>query len=215
MKSLLPTILVFTFFFFSCPKDCPPDEKIGDLNLKTTTLSYSPYSGTEKLVFKNSSGDSIILQSDAGKQISQDRLCVREICEEPKIKGEITCEYFASESHSLLFRDPDQTILLEILLASDLNKENSENFYSFLRVGFSNENSISSAGLITEQHFNGNLDLDALVINNILIEKDEITLNTKSFSNVYAYEESTLKYYYTKEEGLVGFITTDNTYHLD
>jgi len=217
MKNLILPISVFlsSLLFFGCPQNCPPDEKVGEFDLKAETLSYVPYDGNEKIIFKNSSGDSLIFEAVDGKVITREQLCVKVICTEQKIKGESTCEYIASETHSLLFRDATQSFLLDILIGTDMNASESENFYSFFRLGFSSDNSISTAGKITEIHFNGTFNNDATVINDFLMEKDEITLNGITFNNVLCYEENPVKYFYTKDQGLVGFITPTDTYHFD
>jgi len=215
-KTTSPLLFFFvSFLFFGCPQNCPPDEKVGDFDLKTETLSYVPYLGDEKIVFKNSVGDSLIFESTEGKVIQRNRLCVKVTCTEQKIKGESSCEYIAAESHSLLFRDVDQTLLLDILIGTDMNAPESQDFYSFFRLGLSSDLSISSAGKITEVHFNGTFDSDATVINDFLDEKDEVIINGITFTDILAFEQNPVKYYYQKEIGLVGFITPDDSYHFD
>lgn len=217
MKNLTSYLLLLSsLLFFTCRKNvCPPDEKVGSLDLTSTTLAFNPYIGSEKLIFKNATGDSLTLESPDGKTIRRDNLCVEEICTEPKIKGNTTCKYFASESHSLLFRDNAQTILLDILLVSEVYEKDTQKFYSILRLGFSIENLINSAGTVTDVQFQGNFNPSETIINDFLVEKNSVTLNDKTYNNVFAFEENPLKYYYTKDQGLVGFQTPDAIWNLD
>lgn len=218
MKNL-PLILVTILFlsiFTSCKnRGCPPDEKVGKFNLTDLNKSYNPYSGTEKLIFKNSNGDSLTLKANEGKAVTRDQICIEEICTEPKIKGNTTCKYIASETHRFLFRDDNQTMLIDLLFGTDNTQKNAQKFYSFIRLGFSKGNYITSAGKITDVHFTGSFDEEATILNNFLIEKNSIELNGKTFNNVYTFEEEPLKYYYTKDQGLVGFSDPDGTWHLD
>lgn len=216
MKILLPSLLLFFATFFGCKNDvCPPDEKVGDLALKSTSLAFVPYTGSEKLIFKNGMGDSLTLAATEGKQIAQDQLCVKKLCTEPKIKGNSTCEYFSSESNRYIFSNAAQTVLIDLLLTSDVFGEDTQNFYSFLRLGVSFDTYISQAGIITEVQFNGHFDEAESSVNNFFREQNMITLNGKTFENVLAYEADLIKYYYSKSEGLVGMQTPDATWHLD
>ena len=203
-------------FLFSCKKNvCPPDEKLGDLNLRTSTLEFNPYNGNEKLIFKNESGDSLTLLASEGKKVTQDQLCIRTICTEPKIKGNSTCEYFDSEAHRFIFRDEAQSTLMDLLFSSEVYEENTQNFYSIMRVGFSTGIYISQATTVTDIQFSGNFQESETIINQFLLEKNSITLNGKEFTNVLAAEDDDLKYYYSKTQGLVGFQTPNTTWSLE
>ncbi len=216
-KIILPTLsFLILIFSFSCKKNvCPPDKKLGDLNLRSATLEFNPYVGNEKLIFKNGMGDSLTLFAPDGKKFSQDQLCIKTICTEPKIKGNSTCEYFDSESFRFIFRDEAQTTLMDLLFSSEVYEENTQNFYSIMRVAFSTGNFISQASTITDIQFSGNFQESETTINQFLLEKNSITLNGKEFTNVLAAEEDSVKYYYSKTQGLVGFQTPDVTWHLD
>jgi len=216
-KFLLPILsLLILTISFSCKKSvCPPDKKLGDLDLRSATLDFNPYDGNEKLIFKNAAGDSLTLQADAGKEINRDRLCVKTICTEPKIKGNSTCEYFGSETHRFIFRDDAQTTLMDLLFFTEVYAEDSQDFYSMVRVAFSTGNYISQATKVTDIQFSGNFQESETGINQFLLEKNSITLNGKEFTDALAAEEDAVKYYYTKTQGLVGFQTPDATWHLD
>lgn len=208
--------LLFLSIFTTCKnRGCPPDEKVGEFNLTDLNKSFNSYSGSEKLIFKNATGDSLTLTAKDGKAVTRDQICIEEICTEPKIKGNTTCKYIASETHRFLFGDDNQTMLMDLLFATDNTQRNAQKFYSFFRLGFSKGDYITSAGKITDVHYTGNFDPEATVLNNFLVEKNSIELNGKTFNNVFAYEEQPLKYYYTKEQGLIGFSDPDGTWHLD
>lgn len=212
---LLFFITLITISISCRNRGCPPDEKVGEFNLTETNKNYNPYSGTEKLIFKNALGDSLTLSAKDGKTITRDQLCIEEICTEPKIKGNTTCKYIGSEAHRFLFGDEDQTMLMDLLFATDNSQKNEQKFYSFIRLGFSKGTYISSAGKITDVHFSGNFDEEESILNNFLVEKNSISLNGKIFNNIFAHEEQPLKYYYSKTQGLVGFSDPDGTWNLD
>lgn len=216
-KTILSSIsFLILILSFSCKKNvCPPSKKLGDLDLRPATLEFNPYAGNEKLIFKNASGDSLILLAPDGKKVTRDQLCIKTICTEPKIKGNSTCEYFDSEAHRIIFRDNDQTTLMDLLFSSEVYEENTQNFYSIMRVGFSTGNYISQASTVTDIQFSENFLESETIINQFLLEKNSITLNGKEFTNVLAAEEDAIKYFYSKTQGLVGFQTPDATWNLD
>ena len=216
-KTILPSIsLLILILFFSCKKNvCPPDKKLGELDLQAATLAFNPYSGNEKLVFKNAVGDSLTLFAPDGKKVTRDQLCIKTICTEPKIKGNSTCEYFGSETHRFIFRDDAQTSLMDLLFFTEVYEENTQNFYSIMRVGFSTGNYISQASTVTDIRFSGNFLESETSINQFLLEKNSIILNGKEFTNVLVAEEDAAKFYYTKTQGLVGFQTPNATWNLD
>ncbi len=216
-KTILSSIsFLILILSFSCKKNvCPPSKKLGDLDLRPATLEFNPYAGNEKLIFKNASGDSLILLAPDGKKVTRDQLCIKTICTEPKIKGNSTCEYFDSEAHRIIFRDNNQTTLMDLLFSSEVYEENTQNFYSIMRVGFSTGNYISQASTVTDIQFSENFLESETIINQFLLEKNSITLNGKEFTNVLAAEEDAIKYFYSKTQGLVGFQTPDATWNLD
>lgn len=215
--TILTTLsLLILMLSFSCKKTvCPPDKKLDDINLRSATLEFNPYSGNEKLIFKNASGDSLILLAPDGKKVTRDQLCIKTICTEPKIKGNSTCEYFGSETHRFIFRDNAQTILMDLLFFTEVYEENTQKFYSMMRVGFSTGNYISQASTVTDIQFSENFLESETGISQFLMEKNSIILNGKEFTNVLAAEEDAVKYYYTKTQGLVGFQTPDAIWNLD
>lgn len=216
MKSKILFSLILSVVLFSCKKNvCPPDKKLGKISLRNETLIFNPYNGDEKLIFKNSQGDSLTLLAPEGKKITFDQLCVKNICTEPKIKGNSTCEYFDAETHRLIFRDSDQTTLVDILFYTKVYQENSQDFYSLIRVGLSNGNFISQASKITDIQFSGNFIESETGINSFFLEKNSIDLNSKIYSNIMAAETDETKIYYSKEQGLIGFQTPNTTWNLD
>ncbi|MFK8006273.1 MAG: hypothetical protein AB8H03_07880 [Saprospiraceae bacterium] len=215
-KILPPLSILILILFISCKKNvCPPDKKLGDLDLRSATLEFNPYSGNEKLVFKNTVGDSLILLAPDGKKVTRDQLCIKTICTEPKIKGNSTCEYFGSETHRFIFRDDAQTTLMDLLFFSEVYEENTQKFYSMMRVGFSTGNYISQASTVTDIQFSENFLESKTGVNQFLMEKNSIILNGKEFTNILAAEEDAVKYYYSKTQGLIGFKTPDATWNLD
>ncbi len=215
--TILTTLsLLILMLSFSCKKTvCPPDKNLGDINLRSATLEFNLYSGNEKLIFKNASGDSLILLAPDGKKVTRDQLCIKTICTEPKIKGNSTCEYFGSETHRFIFRDDAQTTLMDLLFFTEVYEENTQKFYSMMRVGFSTGNYISQASTVTDIQFSENFLESETGISQFLMEKNSIILNGKEFTNVLAAEEDAVKYYYTKTQGLVGFQTPDAIWNLD
>lgn len=216
MKMKILFSLILTLFLCSCKKNvCPPDKKLGDLALRAETLGYNPYDGNEKLIFKNTQGDSLTLLAPAGKKVTFDQLCIKNICTEPKIKGNSTCEYYDSETHRLIFKDDDQTTLIDILFYTKVYEEDSQDFYSLMRISFSKVNYITQASKITDIQFVGNFIESETGISQFFLVKNSIALNGKEYSDVLAAEADDSKIYYSKEQGVVGFQTPETTWNLD
>ena len=217
MKKLIITLLsLSTLFFFTCKKNvCPPDEKIGDLELAAATLEFMPYSGSEKLVFKNAAGDSLILQSTDGKRITNEQLCVEKICTEPKIKGNTTCKYFEGEAQRILFQNTNKNILIDILITSEVYEPNAQKFYDLLQVGVSMENYNDVAGIVTHAHFSGSFDNEKTIVQNFFDETYLVELNENPFSYPLVFEGNFLKIYYSRDKGFIGFATPDEVWNLD
>ena len=199
-----------------CGDVCPPDEKVGELDLDQEVLDFIPYDGTERLVFKNQNGDSLLLFSDNGKEVSQDRLCIKEICTEPEIKGETTCEYFESESHRFIFRNDEQDALMDFLVFSELIRSNTELFRQSIRLSWNFKSTLFATGervlkIIPDTPV-GDDEID------IQVEFEEIgaiELNGKTYSDVFKADDLVMDLYFNISEGLVGFETADEVWNLE
>ncbi|HFB99942.1 MAG TPA: hypothetical protein ENJ53_03970 [Phaeodactylibacter sp.] len=223
MKNLTHSFLLFSILLFSvsifstCKKHtCLSDEKIGDLELHANTLFYMPYSGSEKLVFKNATGDSLILQSTDGKRISKEQLCVETTCTDPKIKGNSTCKYFEGESQRIIFQNTEKTILIDILITSEVYEPNTQKFYDFLQVGISVDDYNEVAGFVTHTNFSGPINNEKTVIQNFLIgDTYGMEINNKFFGYPLVFEGNPLKFYYNGPHGVIRFATPDEVWNLD
>jgi len=201
--------LFLGFILFSgcggCGDVCPPDEKVGELDLNQEVLDLIPYDGTERLVFKNQNGDSLVLFSENGKEISRDRLCVKEICTEPEIKGETTCEFFESEAHRFIFRNEEQNALMDFLVYGELIRANTELFRQGFRLSWNFKSTLSAQGervlkIIPDEPI-GNDEI------NIQIEFEligEIELNGEMYSEVFKANDSLMDLYFNSSLGRFG-----------
>lgn len=201
--------------FWACDGDiCPPDKKVGELGLTTTTQSFNPYNLDSRITFKSDAGDSLTFEATAASEVSFDQLCVKKICTEPEIKGNTTCEYFEAEAERIILATADQNALIDFLLYSSVIEENSKTFFQAMRIGFSQVNFIEQAGIITDS-------VDVENLNNLNYDPfpefefvGSITLNEQTFENAFQYEGSLVSLYYNQSKGLIGFKTPEATWDL-
>jgi len=200
------TFFLLVFFLYSCNGSiCPDDRKIGDLALTSDTKSYNPYNNESRLVFENEGGDSLIFKATDGLEESFDRLCVKQLCTEPKIKGNTTCEYYAAEANRLVFSSEDQNAVIDFLLFSDIVEKNQATFFQAMRIGFSQVNAFAQAGILSDSIDVSGINRENISIQNYFSFVEEIELNGKTFEDAYAFEDFSTIIYYSKANGLFAF----------
>ncbi|MEL6719211.1 MAG: hypothetical protein AAFP82_10885 [Bacteroidota bacterium] len=204
MRNLI--FFLITTFLLSCGGSiCPDDRKVGDLALSTATQSFNPYTSESRLVFENTTGDSLIFRANNGLEESFDRLCVKELCTEPKIKGNTTCEYYESEANRLVFSSEDQNATIDFLLFSDVVEKDRTAFFQAMRIGFSQVNAFAQAGILSDSVDVSDINRENISIQNYFSFVGEVTLNNKIFQDVYLFEDFGATIYYNKTKGLLAF----------
>lgn len=211
-KLIFFLIVIFTW---SCNGSiCPDDRKVGDLTLSTATQSFNPYNSRSRLVFENEVGDSLVFSATNGLEESFDRLCVKELCTEPKIKGNTTCEYYESEANRLVFFSEDQNATIDFLLFSDIVTKDQAAFFQAMRIGFSQVNAFAQAGILSDSIDASNINRENISIQNYFSSVGKVELNGKVFEDAYVFEDFSTTIYYSKEEGLFAFDANDVVWTL-
>ncbi|MEM6268539.1 MAG: hypothetical protein AAF998_03835 [Bacteroidota bacterium] len=199
-------------FLLGC--GCPPDEKIGEIRLQSSTQGWIAYQGNETLPFTNANRDGLRLRNRCGAEASTDRLCIRTICTENKIKGQSFCEYFDAESRRFIFQDDADSLLLDLLFYSAVYDPEARHFVDVVRVTLSWGTAIISGEKVLGQNFSGILDSTKLSLGPPLEELGRVKLDSVYFENVYSRTEGPLALWLSPEQGLVGFSRNGELYRL-
>lgn len=207
-------LFLILILLLACDDFCPPDEQVGKLELTTATLSFSVYDEDSQIIFKNEIGDSLVFMANEGVQRTDDRLCVQELCTEPEIKGETTCEFYLSESERIVFSTATQDAVIDFLIYSDVVSRNTRQFYQAVQIAVSQSTFIEQASILTDSIDVDNLNQNELSILNYFRSVGTLELNGTTYKDVFAYEGDLMTLYFTKAQGLVGFITSDDSWYL-
>ncbi|MEM1325881.1 MAG: hypothetical protein AAGI23_08005 [Bacteroidota bacterium] len=213
MNTRLLSFLFFVVIAAACDDFCPPDEQVGELELTPSTLSFNPYTDDSRLVFLNANGDSLVFTAPEGVARQIDQLCVQELCTEPKIKGETTCEFFTSETERLVFFDEDQTATIDFLVYSDVVAANTRQFYQAVQVSVSQNLFSELATVVTDSINVAQLDRPNLSVLNYFEAVGTIELNGQTYEETFAFEGTLMTIYLTRELGLVGFETSETVWN--
>ncbi len=211
MNKLLSLVLLAgTLFWQAC--SCPPSEQTGELALGSVAKAFFNYDGSETLVFLNDQGQEMRFMAPEGKFISSDELCYRTTCTEAEFGSPSSCEFVAAESERYTFFNEDNTVVIDLLLFSDVYDYGMDDFYDAFQAGFSFGNPSISAVHVLEPRFTGTFEPETLEIIDVLEEQASLTLLDKTFTDVLVFEEGTLGIYVKPNVGVVGFRTADNTW---
>lgn len=216
MKYLIVFIVLIaiTATFFSCKTTCPPDKKIGDILLAPESLTYIPYTGDEKLIFKNDAGDEVVFTS-TGFSKEKNRVSIHKICTEVKFDGKSTYEYYEGGNKSIVFFANNKYALNIGIFTNTLRPE-QELFYDQMRVDLNTEGTVGTFDLITKVRFTESHEDSEFYILNPVVNIDSITLGNTTYHDVLASKSEEFgQIFYTKEKGLVGFYDWSVLYHLD
>ncbi len=208
MKHLIFSFALLAIILSSSCKviDCPPDEKIGSVDLSDTTKRFIPsfYIDEASLIFKN--GNEAQIKLALTEQVQQvDQLCIETICNEPEFDGKNTCKYFDASSHRFTYANDDSSILMDLLFSIGLARQGTEYFFDIMSIGMSSpDNLFTFSQHITDVRFY-HPSISAPPAFKPMVFMAEFQLLDTTFTNVYANENDKLKTYYTQESGLVGF----------
>ena len=204
---VLSLVAILITFASACDNTCPPNEKIGTIDLSDTTKLFIPasYLAEKVQVFENNSGAEIkLILSEQNQQI--DKLCIETICTEPVFDGESTCKYFDASSHRFIYANEQSSILLDLLFSMEIAKPKAVSFYDIMTVGMSTENNLFAySQFISDVRFEDSSIVPTVSSNVEMQLLPEVVLLDSTFTNVYANEMDLLKTYFTRENGLVGF----------
>ena len=207
----LPVLILLA----ACGSDlCPPDEKVGELNLHADTKAWMPYDGTETLTFVKSTGEEITVTALTGKEATTDRACTKQICTEPaQFDPPTSCEYYDSEAIRFVFGNRVDFVA-DILYFSEVLRPDEEEFYQALRVSVSGDGLIGMGQLVTKTIPDQTFDYADLGLTEPFALQPSVTLNGETSMEVLKSEDDLLTIYFSKSEGLVGFENSEGVWNL-
>lgn len=203
-------LLTVGLLWQSC--SCPPDEQTGEISLAERSLQILPYDGAETLSFLDETGASLELTAPRGEELNSDQLCYRTTCTEAKFNSPSSCEYYSAESRRYSFFAADNSIVLDLLVYSDVYKYGEPLFYDALQVAFSSGTPSIEATYVIEPRFTGEFITADLGINRFLMEQATLELNGQTFTNILIHEEGNLAIYLQEGVGVIGFKDANHTW---
>jgi hypothetical protein len=209
--SLITAILILT--------SCCDSNLITEFNFTQKDLTINPYNGTEKLIFKSLTGDSINFQAVNRQSTFSKRYQKSSNGDSKACLG----DYVTSENNNTAFQSTDNLLRFTIKLLFDYNFTNLDPNKLILFESYSHPNDHNPPSSSREAYFgvdtiynHGNYPDTIYTFHNILI------LGPKSFNNVYevyliaSVLSSVTTLYYTIGEGIVGFNTQkEGKWYLD
>lgn len=207
--ALIPLAIIL-IASLGCNTSCPPDEKIGSIELGDTTQLFIPefYRQGASLIFKNENGETLELTLQERTQ-QMDKLCIETICTELEFDGKSTCKYFDAASDRYIYSSTNADLLMDLLFSMEIAQTKTEYFYDILTLSLSTiDNNFSYGQYHTQIRFD---DPSVMVPegNNMMAFMETIELADTTFSNVYVNEADQIKTYYNRETGLAGFEWND------
>lgn len=205
-KIALSIVIVGILFSYSgCEEPCGEDVLIGDLSLSSTSLEFLPYSDSKILVFSDSMGNEVILNSASGLQVSTKQLFFETLCFQRLLSSQGT--YYNAESRSIQFTNYDSTITFDLSLefetfGNDFSNPDSIYIYQSL---FINSNSQGSLMIMTDQE-NDFPQSSANQIQENFVFLDSLTFFNATYFDVYmdAFQDPAVLYY-NRKFGIVAF----------
>jgi len=216
MKTTSLLAFLFCFqLFVGCGDLCPPDEKVGEIDLHEDTKAWMPYDGTETLIFSDQNGNELSVSAINGKEESIDRACTKQICTEPDdFDPNTTCEFYDAEAIRFTFGDLENFVA-DILYHSEVVRGDSEDFYQALRVAVSfGETRFGMGQLITKTLPAQTITPAQIGHDNPFSMMPSVELNGVIYNEVLISEDLNMTIYFSKSQGLVGFETGTETWNL-
>lgn len=213
MKKTFWLLLVFAVISWNACS-CPPDEQKGELTLSQSANDFLNYDGSEILVFQNSTGSELSFTAIRGKESAEDKLCYRTTCTEAKYNSPSSCEFYLAESERFSFFSEDDSIVLDLLLYSDVYDYGTADFYDAFQLGFSSGTPSITGHHIIGPRFTGDFDVNTLGEVDFFITEETVELNGKAYTDILVYEESSLAVYIEPGNGVIGFKTLEDTWTI-
>ncbi len=200
----------------SCRKECPPDSKIGNKPLTEKSLRFFPYKANPKLVFKDNTGKELVFTSQNGVQSEINKIAVYKNCTEVKFDGQSSYDYFEGETKNIVFFSKAPDFSMSLLLSTNILRPEKELFFDQLTIDVMGVGSIGRGEIVTDVRFTDTHEEKEFNIQFPLTPIGIKNLNGIEFQEVYETDSFDGKQvFYTKEKGIIGFITDDNVFHLD
>lgn len=213
MKSIFSILILLTpLLWTAC--GCPPDEKTGELTLGDAARAFLNYDGSETLVFKNSNAAELRFTAIRGKESGEDQLCYRTTCTEAKFNSPSSCEYYAAESERVSFFSEDNSVVLDLLLYSEVYDYGTAQFYDAFKLGFSFGTPSIVGHHILEARFSGEFDVTTLGLTDLFRSEASVVLNGEIYNDILVYEENSLAVYIEPGTGVIGFKNATDTWTL-
>jgi len=213
----LHLLALFAFFqlFVGCGDLCPPDEKVGEIDLHDDTKAWMPYDGTETLIFSDQNGNEFSVTAINGKEESIDMACTKQICTEPDdFDPNSTCEFYDSEAIRFTFANLTNFVA-DILYHSEVVRGDAEEFYQALRISVSlGETNLGMGQLITKTIPEQTISPEQIGHDNPFTLIPSVELNGVIYNEVLKSEDISMTIYFSKSQGLVGFETDTETWNL-
>lgn len=210
--SLILSVLIF---IAACGGDlCPPDEKVGELDLHADTKAWMPYDGTETLTFVKSTGEETTVTALTGREVQTNQTCTKQVCTEPaQFDPPTSCEYYDTESVRFVFGN-QVDFVADILYFTEVLRPDEAEFYQSLRVNVSGDGIIGMGQFVTKTIPEQPFDYDDLSIQEPFVLQSSVTLNGETYTDVLKSEDDLLTIYFNQAEGLVGFESSDGVWNL-
>ncbi len=221
MKSLIYFLLLNSLMLIQSCDDtsCPPDKKVGSINISDTSLMFFPYDNDLTLVFKDNTGEEVSFKSNMGVKIEELKLAVKYTCSELKYDGRTSFEYLEGQYKSVLFSTVPEKFSFTISLFTEVLDREKRLFYDKLVIDLSSTGYIGRGEIVTDYRGNDSFK-DKVMIDYPMEIMDSIVLNNKVYRDIYATElfdgeQFNRQVYFNKEKGLVGFKLDSTIYNLD
>jgi hypothetical protein len=185
--------------------NCPPNEKVGELSLTEAAQLFLPYDGSEVLTFMDEAGTSLQLTAPDGRKVEENQLCTRTTCTEAKYGSPSSCEYYAAESRRYTFTSSDQSLVIDLLLYTEVYQRSEVTFYDALQAAFSFGTPSIVGHHLIEGRFSGEINLLNISLTDFFTLEENLMINGQPFEDVLRYEEGDLALYLKEGVGIVGF----------
>jgi len=206
------TLIIALGLLVSC--SCPADQKIGTVKLDPVTLSYFPYTGQEKLIFKNRQGQTIKFYAPQGLTNSKTKIAVYKRCSEFKFDGKTTYKYYEGQGKKIWFKS-DNGYAINLGLFTENLKPEQVAFYDKLTVDLMKVGGIGRMELVTKVRLKNHNEND-IYLTDKAIRVGNIKLVNKTFHDVWSSKNFDGRIlYYNKIKGIVGFNDGEHLYYLD
>ena len=223
MKSYLTILIIILAVGFSGCKQCGEDVNLGDYELQEQSISaWYPYSGIDRLSFKNTDGDMIDLNVDnrRDEMISQ---TYRDICKGNSLDDIAREVYMAQRllvEYSVVVDDITYFLTAALFVDRFVNTITPGSLKVFDKVNYTStiQNFQNPDNEIIDGVINLVADSRGTAVENedvwfteAAIFTESVQLNGQTFNDVWCYEKNGIPTLYVKEgQGIIAFLGFNN-----